>query len=105
MLIIIFKIFKYLFTGILLIIPNYAAYPINFTWAKLRAIEKGYNVKMVLVTMNFKLATEEQSFLATQFLYKIAGAMSEEGKHIDEIYSLCNHLVNSKKLQLLKTGI
>ncbi|XP_076657977.1 triokinase/FMN cyclase-like isoform X2 [Halictus rubicundus] len=92
-------------SGILLIIPNYAAYPINFTWAKLRAIEKGYNVKMVLVTMNFELATEEQCFLATQFLYKIAGAMSEEGKHIDEIYSFCNHLVNSKKLQILKTDL
>ncbi|XP_078049198.1 putative dihydroxyacetone kinase isoform X2 [Augochlora pura] len=92
-------------SGILLIVPDYAAYPINFTWAKLRAIEKGYNIKIIIVTVNSNSVTEEQSFLCTQFLYKIAGAMSEEGKHINEIYSFCTHLINNKKIQLLRRDL
>nr|XP_033328809.1 uncharacterized protein LOC117221741 [Megalopta genalis] len=92
-------------SGILLIVPDYAAYPINFTWAKLRAIEKGYNIKIIIVTINSSPVTEEQSFLCTQFLYKIAGAMSEEGKHMNEIYSFCTHLINNKKFQLLRRDL
>ncbi|XP_031826521.1 folliculin [Nomia melanderi] len=91
-------------SGILLIVPDYDAYPINFTWAKLCAVEKGYNVKIILVTTKWESVTEEQSFLCTHFLYKIAGAMSEEGKHIDQIYFFCNHLINSGQLHLLKTN-
>ncbi|KZC11616.1 Dihydroxyacetone kinase 2 [Dufourea novaeangliae] len=91
-------------SGILLIVPDYAACLINFTWAKLRAMERGYNVKIFRVTANLQPATQEQSFLSAQFLYKIAGAMSEEGKDIDEIYSVCNHITSNGILHHLKSA-
>lgn len=54
---------------------------------------------------NFKNATEEQGFLPMLYIHKIAGAMSEEGKGIDEIYSFCNGIINSGEIALLKAGI
>ena len=47
---------------------------------------------------------KEQNFLPTFFIYKIAGAMAEEGKNIDEIYSFCNSIANSGEMVFLKKG-
>ncbi|CAK9803690.1 Triokinase/FMN cyclase [Anthophora plagiata] len=93
--------------GILLIVQNYAEYPINFTLAKVYAEEKGYTLKIIIINNNnvphFENNTKEQDFLPTFFIYKIAGAMAEEGKSIDEIYFLCNSIANNGKIALLKT--
>nr|XP_012137737.1 PREDICTED: bifunctional ATP-dependent dihydroxyacetone kinase/FAD-AMP lyase (cyclizing)-like isoform X1 [Megachile rotundata]XP_012137738.1 PREDICTED: bifunctional ATP-dependent dihydroxyacetone kinase/FAD-AMP lyase (cyclizing)-like isoform X1 [Megachile rotundata] len=92
-------------TGILLIIQNYAEYIINFTSAKLRAEAKGYNVKIITInnTSHYSESiTEEQNLLPLTFIYKIAGAMSEEGKDINEIYFLCNSIASSGEIVSLK---
>ncbi|CAK9797057.1 Triokinase/FMN cyclase [Anthophora quadrimaculata] len=93
--------------GILLIVQNYAEYPINFTLAKVYAEEKGYALKVIIINNNnvphFENSTKQQDFLPTFFIYKIAGAMAEEGKNIDEIYFLCNSIANNGKIALLKT--
>ncbi|XP_053995100.1 uncharacterized protein LOC128885211 [Hylaeus volcanicus] len=90
-------------SGILLIIDNYADYSINFHLAKFHAEEKGYIIKVIQIPTHSLSITEEQGFLASFFMYKIAGAMSEEGKNIDEIYNLCKHIVQNREIVLLKT--
>ncbi|CAK9833369.1 Triokinase/FMN cyclase [Anthophora retusa] len=93
--------------GILLIVQNYAEYPINFTLAKVYAEEKGYTLKVIIINNNnvphFENSTKKQDFLPIFFIYKIAGAMAEEGKSMDEIYFLCNSIANNGKIALLKT--
>ncbi|CAL7935787.1 unnamed protein product [Xylocopa violacea] len=95
-------------SGILLIVQNYAEYLIIFTLAKLQAEAMGYNVRLITVNENnicnyFGDTIKEQDYLSILFIYKIAGAMSEEGKSIDEIESLCNSVANSGGLISLKT--
>ncbi|KAF3422236.1 hypothetical protein E2986_13376 [Frieseomelitta varia] len=75
--------------SILLIIQNCAEYSINFTLAKLYAELKGYVVKLMTINNNM-------SYL------HLAGAMAEEGKNIDEIYSFCNSIANSGEMIFLK---
>lgn len=63
----------------MLIIDNYVEYSINFNLAKLYAEEKGYIVKIIEIPMCYLLSiTKEQGFLVPLFMYKIAGAMSED---------------------------
>lgn len=95
-------------SGILLIIQNDVEYSINFTLAKLHAEVKGYIIKLIIVNNNishyFNNTIKENDILPILFIYKIAGAMSEEGKNIDEIYSLCNSVANNGEILCLKTG-
>ncbi|XP_026297461.1 uncharacterized protein LOC100578937 isoform X3 [Apis mellifera] len=94
-------------SGILLIIQNDVEYSINFTLAKLHAEVKGYIIKLIIVNNNishyFNNTIKENDILPILFIYKIAGAMSEEGKNIDEIYSLCNSVANNGEILCLKT--
>ncbi|KAK9310259.1 hypothetical protein QLX08_000285 [Tetragonisca angustula] len=94
-------------SGILLIIQNCAEYSINFTLAKLYAELKGYVVKLMTINNNMSYlhlgnSIKQHNFLPTFFIYKIAGAMAEEGKNIDEIYSFCNSIANSGEMIFLK---
>ena len=92
-------------SGILLIIQNDAEYIINFTAAKLQAEAKGYIVKIITIKNTSHYCgstTQEQDFSPIIFVYKIAGAMSEEGNNINEIYSVCNSITNNGEMTLLK---
>lgn len=92
----------------MLIIQNDAECIINFTAAKLQAEAKGYIVKIITIkstTHYCGSTTQKQDFSPIIFIYKIAGAMSEEGNNIDEIYSVCNSIANSGEMILLKAGI
>ncbi|XP_071878548.1 folliculin [Bombus fervidus] len=93
--------------GILLIVQNYAEYSINFNLAKLYAELKGYVVRLITINNSdmfyFGNSVKEHNLLPTLFICKIAGAMSEEGKCLDEIYSFCNSIANSGEIILLKT--
>lgn len=92
----------------MLIVQNYAEYSINFNLAKLYAELKGYVVRLITINSSdmlyFGNSVKEHNLLPTLFICKIAGAMSEEGKCLDEIYSFCNSITNSGEIVLLKTG-
>ncbi|XP_058805744.1 PTS-dependent dihydroxyacetone kinase 1, dihydroxyacetone-binding subunit DhaK-like [Phymastichus coffea] len=86
--------------GILLLVHDCAEYFLNFLLAKTKAESKGIPIKMVLVRdqlsekLNQKpLSPRSPSGLL--FIYKIAGAMSEAGKSLDEIYETCDEIIKS----------
>lgn len=77
-----------------------AEYFLNFLLAKTKAENKGIPVKMVLVRdelsekLNQKpLSPRSPSGLL--FMYKIAGAMSEAGKSLEEIFETCDQIIKS----------
>ena len=94
----------------LIIIENRAGYRINFTKAVLRAENKNVKVKLILVG-NRKCSTsaEKSSEECMQsnifFILKIAGAMAEEGKTLNEIYSFCTRIAMSGEIININVGI
>lgn len=93
----------------MLLVHDCAEYFLNFLQAKKKAEENGIPIQMILVRdeMNNKLSpkviSSPRSPSGLLLLYKIAGAMSEEGKSLDEIYKTCDEVV--KKGSIFSTGV
>lgn len=86
--------------GILLLVHDCAEYFLNFLLAKSKAESKGIPVRMVLVRdeVSNKLNQKPLSPRSPSgilFIYKIAGAMAEEGRSLDEIHETCNAIVQN----------
>ncbi|XP_008213632.1 triokinase/FMN cyclase [Nasonia vitripennis] len=95
--------------GVLLLIHDCAEYFLNFLQAKKKAEEIGIPVQIILVRdeINSKLSpkviSSPRSPSGLLLLYKVAGAMSEEGKSLDEIYKTCYEVV--KKGSTFSIGV
>ena len=79
-------------SGTLLIVANYTGDRLNFGIATERAKVLGHNVKMVVVGEDCALESNDKTagrrgLVGIVTLMKIAGALSEEGKSLDEILS------------------
>lgn len=77
--------------GCLLVVKNYTGDILNFSLAKEMAIQDGLNVKMVIIgddvaLMNQNKEVGRRGLAGTVFIHKIAGAMSEKGKNLNDIY-------------------
>ncbi|OXU31631.1 hypothetical protein TSAR_016121 [Trichomalopsis sarcophagae] len=95
--------------GVLFLIHDCAEYFLNFLQAKKKAEEIGIPVQIILVRdeINSKLSpkviSSPRSPSGLLLLYKVAGAMSEKGKSLDEIYKTCYEVV--KKGSTFSIGV
>lgn len=85
--------------GVLIIVQNYTGYRINFGLAKLRAQNEGLLLAMLTVgddtcLKSFEKTAGRRGLAATLFIHKIAGAMADEGKRLEEICAVCNRIIN-----------
>lgn len=84
--------------GVLLIIKNYTGDVLNFTMAAELAQTEGIRVESVVV--NDDVAVEDSSFTAgrrgvglTVLVEKIAGAAANQGKTLDEVKEIAEHVI------------
>lgn len=84
--------------GVLLIIKNYTGDVLNFTMAAELAQAEGIRVESVVV--NDDVAVEDSSFTAgrrgvglTVLVEKIAGAAANQGKTLDEVKEIAEHVI------------
>lgn len=93
----------------MLLLHDCAEYFLNFLQAKKKAQENGIAIQMIFVRdeVNSKLSpkviSSPRSPSGLLLLYKIAGAMSEEGKSLNEIYKTCDEVV--KKASTFSIGV
>lgn len=79
--------------GCLLIVKNYTGDILNFGLAKEMAIQDGLNVKMIVIGDDIALMKENndvgrRGLAGTVFIHKIAGALSEKGEKLNEIFDI-----------------
>ena len=84
--------------GVLLLVKNYTGDRLNFGKAAELAKSENINVQMVVVGEDCALTSKDKSagrrgLCGTLFCHKIAGAMAEEGKSLEEIVSVLNSVV------------
>uniref|UniRef100_T2MCB6 Bifunctional ATP-dependent dihydroxyacetone kinase/FAD-AMP lyase (Cyclizing) n=1 Tax=Hydra vulgaris TaxID=6087 RepID=T2MCB6_HYDVU len=77
--------------GVLLIVKNYTGDRLHFGRAVELAKSEGINVEMIVVGEDCAILSEDKNagrrgLCGTILIHKIAGAMAEEGKTIDEIH-------------------
>lgn len=79
-------------SGVLLIIRNSMGNRLNFGLAAERATNDGIKTRVLIVDDDCcvkEMSNEKRGLSGLILIYKIAGAMAEEEKLIDEIYSYC----------------
>lgn len=89
---------KIFFVEVLVLVQDCTEYFLNFMEAKKKAEEAKIPLKLLFVRdeVNFKLSQKPSSPRSPSgllLLYKIAGAMSEEGKTLNEIYHKCDEIM------------
>ncbi|KAG7202444.1 hypothetical protein KM043_018746 [Ampulex compressa] len=89
--------------GVLLIICGCIEYRLNFALAKMHMKNKGYMVEMITIHDDFNskftyVISEKHNFPIERFLFKVAGAMAEKGHTLNEIYIICNRILNSGEI-------
>ncbi|XP_012283909.1 triokinase/FMN cyclase isoform X2 [Orussus abietinus] len=95
--------------GVLLIVQNYTGYRLNFGLAKLRAENRGLIVNMITVKDDVSLKSFEKTagrrgLGGTLFILKVAGAMAEDGKKLNEIHSVCKRLASGENVISIGLG-
>ncbi len=85
--------------GCLLIVKNYTGDRLNFGLAAERARVFGLNVNMVIVGDDVALPDIPQArgIAGTMFVHKILGALSEQGKSLDEITETAKRIIPNIK--------
>ncbi|XP_067939748.1 triokinase/FMN cyclase-like isoform X2 [Watersipora subatra] len=83
--------------GILMIVTNYTGDRVNFGLALERARAIGLKCEMVVSSDDTALTSADRSagrrgLCGTMLLHKVAGAMSEEGKTLEEIVATCKQM-------------
>ncbi|XP_014219501.1 triokinase/FMN cyclase-like [Copidosoma floridanum] len=90
--------------GVLLLVHDCPEFYLNFYEAKTNAESNGISVKMVLVRdevsekLNQKPVSSPRSPSGLLLLYKIVGAMAEEGSNLDEIFNACHEIIRNKSI-------
>lgn len=83
--------------GVLVIIKNYTGDRLNFSASIERARNAGYKVESVVVADCCMSGKQEKSgrrgLCGTILVHKIAGALAEEGKSLQEITAICKEAV------------
>jgi ATP-dependent dihydroxyacetone kinase len=82
--------------GCLLIIKNYTGDRLNFGLAAEQARALGYEVRTVTVDDDIALGPDvkKRGVAGTLFVHKIAGQLAEEGKSLEEIATIAQHVIN-----------
>ncbi|MEH6305757.1 dihydroxyacetone kinase subunit DhaK [Olivibacter sp. CPCC 100613] len=83
--------------GCLLIIKNYTGDRLNFGLAAEQARALGYQVETVTVDDDIALGTDvkKRGLAGTLFVHKVAGQLAEEGKSLQEIVEMAQHVINN----------
>ncbi|KAJ8679644.1 hypothetical protein QAD02_015431 [Eretmocerus hayati] len=89
--------------GVLLLVHDCAEYFLNFTLAQSQAEKEGIPIKLLFVRdeLSDKLNQKPSSPRSPSGLllhYKIAGAMAEEGRTLNEIYLTCNNIIMNRSI-------
>jgi len=84
--------------GVLIVITNYTGDRLTFGLAMERARSEGIKVEMVVVGEDCALTSAEKTagrrgLAGTVLMHKIAGALAEEGKSLDEIVKILNGIL------------
>ncbi|KAJ9591167.1 hypothetical protein L9F63_002284, partial [Diploptera punctata] len=86
--------------GILIIVPDYIGIRFNFGGALERARSEGINVKMLMVGEDCAPMPEghkgRRGLAGIILIEKLAGAMSEEGKKLEHIFTACTSTLMSE---------
>ena len=83
--------------GCLLIVKNYTGDRLNFGLAAERARAFGLKVEMVIVADDIALpdVAQARGVAGTLFVHKIAGALAEEGKSLEEVTAAANRVIEN----------
>ena len=86
--------------GVLLIVKNYTGDRLHFGKAAERAKAEGIRVEMVVVGEDCALASDNKSagrrgLCGIVFIHKIAGAMAESGKSLDDIVNVVSEVAKN----------
>ncbi|MER0239739.1 dihydroxyacetone kinase subunit DhaK [Fulvimarina sp. MAC8] len=84
-------------SGCLLIVKNYTGDRLNFGLAAQRARALGKTVEMVIVADDVALPEIDQKrgLAGTLFVHKIAGALAEEGRMLEEVAAIARRVAES----------
>lgn len=86
--------------GVLLVIKNYTGDRLNFGIAAERAKSAGIKTEMVVVDEDCALTSSDKTagrrgLCGTVFIHKIAGALAEQGRSLEEIVPICTEVVQN----------
>jgi triose/dihydroxyacetone kinase / FAD-AMP lyase (cyclizing) len=93
--------------GVLLIVKNYTGDRLNFGIAAKKAQLEGINVDWILVDDDVALKKQSDSSVGkrglcgTLFVHKIAGALAEKRKSLNEIKETITHILNNHRIRTI----